>query len=116
MTNACIWAGCKETSESWGCATHRSLVPKSFREQLDRSFAKYDAIDAQPWGFQKVRYELEAWVRKTFAADVREPDPGRWARLVRYVRARDAARALERQQIKEAEAAQRKFRHLKLVP
>lgn len=83
--SGCRWPGCEEHGRRW-CEQHYRMLPHHLRVRI-----------AQGDDAEHVDMEAQAWIRVTFDAGSRERwDPGKWERLVRFVRERDAARARRR--------------------
>ena len=79
-----FWPGCAKKVDDWrwGCGEHWHILPAGIRERIESKVTGAE-LDA------------ETWIRGTFGADIKERwDRGKWERLVRWVRDRDAARAL----------------------
>lgn len=75
------------------CETHWPMLPDEMRRQLQAWFS----IDRDGAGYRNVVQRAQAWVLKTFGSEDRERrDPGKWHRLVRWVRERDESRARRR--------------------
>ena len=78
----CSWPGCAKKVEAWrwGCGPHWHVLPTSIRDRIEG-------------GMPNALHEAQAWIRQAFSAEIKEKwDPGKWARLVRFVRERDELR------------------------
>ena len=97
MSRSCVWPGCKLFApNSICCDEHWKHVRVDIRQRLGGTFDMFEETPA----FRKAVAMLHAWVQATFAADVRDNrDPGKWERLVRFVRQRDEARRARHQAV-----------------
>lgn len=96
MAHRCHWPGCKREvpPKLWGCGEHWWALPADLRARIWSTYREGQEITKTPSvDYLYVVAEVDAWIRRTFLGDIKEHDPGRWARLVRFVRDRDAARA-----------------------
>lgn len=85
MSVTCKWPGCKSAEHRPWCDEHFRALPGHIRTMIANRWSEADR-------------EALAWIRVTFDADGGRGkwDPGKWERLVRSVRDRDAARARRR--------------------
>ena len=82
----CSWPGCAKKVDDWrwGCGEHYHLLPADIQAAINGGDPEAVQI-------------AENWIRGTFGGEIRERwDPGKWERLVRMIRAKDANRALRR--------------------
>lgn len=92
----CMMPMCsKRADEQWAiCGACWRQLPDNLRLAITRAFSPM-AQDVTI-GLQRALGEAQAWMVATFGGQAKEHDPGRWERLVNYVRARDASRAARR--------------------
>ena len=78
----CSWPGCAKKVDAWrwGCGPHWRILPIDIRERIDLKM-------------QDALYDAQAWILAAFGGEIKEKwDPGKWERLVRFVRDRDESR------------------------
>lgn len=111
-THRCLIEGCgKRTNVEWAmCRTHYEMLPAELRIAVARAYVPGMTLEEATPGLMRALHDITAWIRSTFGAQNESHDPGRWERLVRWVRERDALRAQRR----AASAASRP--RLTLVP
>jgi hypothetical protein len=86
VTKECSWPGCARKVDDWrwGCGEHYRLLPADIQLAI-----RGGALNAQQLA--------EQWIRETFGGEIRERwDPGKWERLVRMIRDKDAIRRARR--------------------
>lgn len=107
--------GCaRRVDDAWAlCAEHYAMLPRDLTAEIGRAYVPGMTLERATPGLYRALARAHDWVLKTFGASAKEPDPGRWERLVRVVRARDEARRAARATPEEAPKVP--FRHLRLV-
>jgi len=99
VSHTCHWPRCKREvpPKLWGCREHWAALPAHLRSKIWAAYVEGQEITKTPsLEYLAVAEEVQAWIMKEFGADVDRHDPGRWERLVRMVRQRDAARQTRR--------------------
>lgn len=119
--HACMWPGCEVAvpAHVWGCDPHWATLPADLKLEIRRTWSVgYHQLEHAPESFVRAHLRFEAWIRKTFGDEGRHEkyDPGKWERLVAYVRARDAARAARRAVERDTRPAKPARPILRLVP
>lgn len=115
-THPCFMPLCDRTADmKWAiCATCFRTLPEDLRFAINRAFSPSMTPDNASPGLRIAINNAHAWVVATFGGVAREKyDPGKWERLVQYVRDRDAARRARRE---AAGPPPPPPRHLRLVP
>ncbi len=74
------------------CAACHQLLPARHRDQIARAHIRGMTQETSTAGMRIAITAARAWILQAFGADPRDKEPGRWARLVRWVRAKDEAR------------------------
>lgn len=75
------------------CGACYRVLPEDKRFAITRAFIRDMTVETMTAGMRYVINEASAWMTATFGDEPREKhDPGRWERLVRYVREKDEAR------------------------
>lgn len=95
MKHRCHWPGCKREvpPRLWGCSEHWAALPTELRAKIWGAYVEGQEITKTPSPeYLRVAAEVDHWIRSTFSGLPDKHDPGRWARLVRFVRTRDEAR------------------------
>ena len=97
MNNACRWPNCAAelADHHLVCDEHWSALPGFLRARIYQSGTFIDEHAA-------IEQEISGWVHATFSGVDERRDHGRWDRLCRVVRAKDAARAAARAATAEA--------------
>lgn len=117
----CLLAPCKNlVGDRWPiCGAHFRVLPERYLDDLFHSYAPGMTRESAPPGLGTALAKAEAWLLTEFSQVVREKwDPGKWERLVQWVRSRDEARARLRAATPDPgpDDPQNTFRHLRLVP
>ena len=88
---SCRWPDCTVGTASHHivCDTHWKALPGFLRARIYQTGTFVDEHEL-------LAVDIAAWVRAEFSGVDDRHDRGRWARLVRWVRERDAARAARR--------------------
>lgn len=115
-SHECFMPTCERKRDPrWAiCGQCFRMLPENLRYAITRAYSSSmeSTEDASP-GLLRALNDARVWIIATFGEVVREKyDPGKWERLVRYVRARDEAR---RERL-AAKPAKPKIPHLRLVP
>ena len=89
----CSWPSCPQNCDGFElpwCIDHWNTLPLMVRDELLR--ARCENLDSP--GYQAAQDWAYEWIVRAFGvSDARDKyDPGRWERLVAFVRERDAAR------------------------
>lgn len=94
--HVCQWPNCgrKVQAGYWGCREHWYTLPQHHQRRIRGT---YIAGEQPSNAYANVLYEVLAWIRNEFGGVDDRHDPGRWERLVRWVRDRDATRAKARE-------------------
>jgi hypothetical protein len=112
----CFMPRCEQDRDpKWAlCGQCFRVLPDDLRYAITRAFSPSMTPETVSPGLQRAINDAQAWVIETFGETPREKyDPGRWERLVRYVRARDEAR---RARLTAEPPMPEPIRHLRLVP
>ncbi len=99
MKHTCHWPGCKRAvpPKLWGCGEHWAMLPQKIKSRIWAAYVAGQEISKTPSAaYLQAAAEADRWIRENFAGQVKDHDPGRWARLVRWVKERDASRAARR--------------------
>lgn len=86
---ACNFPGCKLEVATFMCEPHWMVLPLALRQRIRNGF---DATQPESHASRVVLREIENWIERELGAKPERDNRGRWARLVRYVRDRDASR------------------------
>jgi hypothetical protein len=86
---ACNWPECSNVVATFMCAAHWQLLSSDMQKRVR---AAWQPADPDAHSNRVLMFDVERWLDATFGAKPERDTRGRWARLVRYVRDRDAAR------------------------
>ncbi len=110
----CMWSGCarKVPSDRAMCGEHWRSLPTNIQREIRGAYVPGQTMETWSAAYRLAIARFQSWFVATFGGVVDKHDPGRWERLVNWVRTRDAARAERR----ATEPASSKPSHLRLVP
>ncbi len=91
---SCVWPECHDDVPPgrYACGPHWKALPGHLKARLWQLEHVQSTTE-----LGVVTHEVHAWVRAEFQGIAERHDPGRWERLVRGVRERDAARKARRE-------------------
>lgn len=89
IEHACHWPECPNVGDAFMCAPHWALLS---REMQTRVRASWQGDAPKSSSSLRVAYDVVLWIDSTFSAKPERDRRGKWERLVRFVRDRDAAR------------------------
>lgn len=94
----CLFRGCAKNipAEYAMCGQHWGLLPDEHKRRIRGAYSPGQSVATASGAWFLAIAKAEAWITETFGGQAKEPDRGRWERLVRVVRARDEARAAAR--------------------
>jgi hypothetical protein len=110
----CRWPGCNLEVATFMCEPHWRALPMALQQRIR---AGWQAEAPESPASLRVLYELAKWIGEEFGGEAERDRRGRWARLGRYVRDRDAkrGRALVAEPV-DSPAPRRAAVQLRLVP